>query len=186
MLVDDGMLLLTGREAPPELALLIGVTPVRTLRLDGLHLAACRVLLHDRGLVGDDNAWRGLAARYRGNPLALSLVGQAIVELFGGAIDALLAFASETTGAVFGDLRRRLEEQIGRLSPLEESLLYWLAVEREPVGVAALRADLTAGAPPGEVLDALEALGRRSLLERAVAPGRHLQRVATAQMQRWV
>ena len=39
-------------------------------------------------------------------------------------------------------------------------------MEREPVGVAALRADLAAGAGPGAVLEALGALDRRSLLDR--------------------
>src|SRR5581483_583003 len=38
-------LLLTGREAPPELALLAGAAPVRALHLGALDLAACRVLL---------------------------------------------------------------------------------------------------------------------------------------------
>src|SRR5205085_511833 len=60
-----------------------------------------------------------------------------------------------------------------RLSPLEQSLLYWLAVEREPVGVATLRADLAPGSGSGAVLEALEALGRRSLLERGAQGGTH-------------
>jgi WD40 repeat protein/transcriptional regulator with XRE-family HTH domain len=159
-------LLLTGREAPPELAPLAGVAPVRTLRLGALDLAACRALLQDKGLLGDDDAWQALVGHYGGNPLALSLVGQAIVELFGGAIDAMLAYAVETFGAVFGGLRRLLEEQFVRLSALEQSVLYWLAVEREPVRAAALRADLGPAAGPGAVLEALEGLGQRSLLER--------------------
>jgi transcriptional regulator with XRE-family HTH domain len=166
-------LLLTGREAPPELAPLAGVAPVRVLRLGALDQAACRVLLQGKGLVGDDDAWQALVGRYGGNPLALSLVAQTIVELFGGAIDAMLAYAAETFGAVFGGLRRLLDQQFVRLSPLEQSLLYWLAVEREPVGLARLRADLAPGAGPGVVLEALEALGRRSLLEPGVGRATH-------------
>src|SRR5207248_1319352 len=126
-------LLLTGREAPPELALLAGAAPVRTLRLGGLDLATSRALLQDKGLVGDDTAWQELVARYGGNPLALKVVGQSIAELFGGEIRALLAYATEPVGAVFGGIRRLLDAQVARLSPLEQSLLYWLAVEREPV-----------------------------------------------------
>jgi transcriptional regulator with XRE-family HTH domain len=113
--------------------------------------------------------WEALVSRYGGNPLALTLVGQAIAELFGGAIDAFWGYALKTGGAVFGEIRLLLEEQVTRLSPLEQSLLYWLAVEREPVSVAALRADSAPGAGPGEVLEALEALealGQRSLLLR--------------------
>jgi hypothetical protein len=105
--------------------------------------------------------------------LALSLVGQTTVELFGGAINTLLAYVVETVGAVFGGMRRLLDDQFGRLSALEQSLLYWLAVEREPVGVAALRADLAPGAGPGAVLEALEALSRRSLLEPGAEHATH-------------
>jgi hypothetical protein len=130
-------------------------------------------MLQGKGLVGDDAAWQGLVGRYGGNPLALSLVGQAIIDLFGGAIEALLAYAVETVGAVFGGLRRLLEEQFVRLSALEQSVLYWLAVEREPVRAAALRADLGPVAGPGAVLEALEALGQRSLLERGAERATH-------------
>src|SRR5205085_10207574 len=79
-----------------------------------------------------------------------------------------------TCGAAARGLRRLLEEQVAGLSPLERSLLTWLAVEREPVGVAALAADLGPGAGPGgAVLEALEGLGRRSLLERGAQGGTH-------------
>jgi WD40 repeat protein/transcriptional regulator with XRE-family HTH domain len=167
-------LLLTGREAPPELALLAGVAPVRALHLGALDLAACRELLQGKGLVSDDDGWTAVVSRYGGNPLALNLVGQTIATVFGGEIDTFLAYAVETSGAVFGGMRRLLEEQFGRLSALEQSLLYWLAVEREPVGVVGLRTDLAAGAERGEVLEALEALGRRSMLERGIERATHM------------
>jgi hypothetical protein len=171
----QGCLLLTGREAPPELGVLAGAAgPVRTLRLGGLDLAAARTLLADTGLEGDDAAWGALAGRYGGNPLALKVVGQAIAELFGGQIAAFLTYAMETYGAVFGGLRRLLEEQFARLSPLGQSLLYWLAIEREPVGVARLAADLGPEAGPGgALLEALAGLGRSSLLERGAQGGTH-------------
>jgi WD40 repeat protein/predicted ATPase/transcriptional regulator with XRE-family HTH domain len=162
----QGSLLLTAREAPPELAVLAGTAPVRTLRLEALDVAASRALLQDKELLGDDTAWQELIGRYGGNPLALKVVGQTIAELFGREIQAFLAYAPETSGAVFGGLRRLLEEQVARLSPLEQSALDWLVVEREPVGVAVLGADLAPGASPGEALEAVEALRQRSLLER--------------------
>jgi WD40 repeat protein/transcriptional regulator with XRE-family HTH domain len=171
--VHQSTLLLTGREEPPELALLAGVAPVRTLHPGGLDMASCRALLRGKGLLGDDEAWQALMSRCGGNPLVLSLVGQTIAELFGGEIEAMLAYAVETVGAVVGGVHRLLEEQFGRLSALERSLLYWLAVEREPVGVVALRADLAPGAGAGAVLEALEALGRRSLLEPGAERATH-------------
>src|SRR5205085_1432648 len=171
----QGCLLLTGREALPELGVLAGAAaPVRTLRLGHLDLEASRALLQDKGLEGDDAAWQHLVSRYGGNPLALKVVGQTIAELFGGQIAAFLTYAAETQGAVFGGIRRLLEEQVARRSRLEQSVLSWRAVEREPVGVAALAADLGPGAGPGgAVLEALEGLGRRSLLERGAQGGTH-------------
>src|SRR5262249_24141422 len=59
--VHQSCVLLTGREAPPELALLARERgPVRTLRLGGLGREAARALLQDRGLVGEEAAWETL------------------------------------------------------------------------------------------------------------------------------
>src|SRR5207248_2609399 len=89
-----------------------------------------------------------------------------IGEVMGGNIAPFLEYAQETYGTVFGGIRRLLDGQVERLSALERALFFWLAVEREPVGFAGLVADLGPGVARGEALEALEALGRRSLLER--------------------
>ena len=160
-------LLVTGREAPPELGLLAGeATPVRLWRVEGLDVGAGRALLQDKDLAGDDAAWRELVDRYGGNPLALKLVGRVIADLFGSNIGQYLGYVAKTYGAVFGGLRRLLDEQITRLSPLEQTLLYWLAVEREAVRPEVLAADLGPAATRGELIESLEGLRRRSLLER--------------------
>jgi hypothetical protein len=78
-----------------------------------------------------------LIARYSGNPLALSVVGETIATIFGGAITPFLA--QDT--AVFGGIRQLLDGQVERLSALERAVGTWLAVEREPVGFAELAAD---------------------------------------------
>src|SRR5262249_47341021 len=83
------------------------------------------------GRGGEEEAWRALVARYGGNPLALKVAGQTIVELFGGEIAAFLAYVTAIRGAVLGNIRRLLDAQLERLSDLERTLLYWLAVERE-------------------------------------------------------
>jgi hypothetical protein len=41
---------------------------------------------------------------------------------------------------------------VGRLSPLEQALLTWLAIEREPVGFGELRADLEPAAQRAALL----------------------------------
>src|SRR5262249_21994966 len=68
---------------------------------------------------------------------------------------------------VFGDISNLFDRQVGRLSRLEQFLLTWLAIEREPVDVRILAADLGPEVPRGELVEAVEALGRRSPLERA-------------------
>src|SRR5207248_2729334 len=121
-----------------------------------------RALLADRGLDGDAAAWEALIGRYGGNALALQVVAETIHAVFGGAIAGFLAEGE----AVFGDIRRLLDAQVTRLSAAERTVLDWLAVEREPVDFGTLVADLGPAVPRGAALEALEALGRRSLLEQ--------------------
>jgi hypothetical protein len=129
----------TSREQPPELGPPGGEqAPVRMLRLVGLDAAAGRALLADKGLTGDEATWDGLVERYGGNALALQVVGETVGGLFAGEIAAFLAEGEP----VFGDIRRVLAAQLARLSAAERTLLYWLAVEREPVRFAGLVADL--------------------------------------------
>jgi WD40 repeat protein len=156
-------LIVTSREVPPELGPRAGLQgPVRVLRLGGLDTMAGRALLADRGLVGDAAAWEAMVARYGGNPLALQVVSETIATIFGGEIAAFLAQGE----AVFGDIRRLLDGQIARLSAEERTVLDWLAIEREPVDFRTLLADLDPIMARGAALEALEALRRRSLLER--------------------
>ncbi|HEY0582003.1 MAG TPA: hypothetical protein VGE94_07455, partial [Chloroflexota bacterium] len=159
-------LVVTSREAPPELAVL-GGNAVRHVQLGGLGAAEGEVLLADKQLVGTDADWADLIARLGGNGLALKVVGETIRQIFGGDIAAFLQQAGASS--IFGGVRRLLAEQIGRSSPLEQKLLRLLAVEREPVSLAQLiaAADVEPGDQRGAVLEAIEALRRRSLVEHA-------------------
>jgi WD40 repeat protein/predicted ATPase/transcriptional regulator with XRE-family HTH domain len=154
-----GCLLLTSREQP----LPADDAAVRSLRLEGLGVDAGRALLANRALKGEDGDWAALVAHYAGNPLALRVVGETISVVFGGDIEAFLAQGV----AVFGGVRQVLDEQLARLSALERTVLNWLAVEREPVGFAALMVNLGPGVARADAVEAVEALRRRSLLEWA-------------------
>src|SRR5216683_7815058 len=154
-------LVLTSREAPPELAVL-GGGAVRTFELGGLGIDEAQVLLAPKQLEGTSQQWGELNARFGGNGLALKVVGETIREVFGGEIGSFLEEAGASS--VFGDIRRLLSEQVERSSALEQQVLRVLAVEREPVRLPAL---LALGRGRGAVLEAVEALRRRSLLERA-------------------
>ena len=157
-------LLLTSREAPPELAH-VGERPrVQALELGGLDVAEAQSLLSDKRLVGDATAWTSLVARYGGNSLALKVVGDTIHQVFGGEIATFMDQA--VAGTIFGGIRRLIDGQVERLSPLERQVLQSLAVEREAVGFGSLVTDPGVGVGRAAVLEALEALRRRSLVER--------------------
>lgn len=161
-------LLVTSREAPPELAVLAGAT-VRALQLGGLGVREGRTLLADKQLSGSDAEWSDLVGRFGGNGLALQVVGESIQQVFGGDIATFLTQVASS--AMSGGIRRLLAEQIDRSSPLERKLLRVLAVEREPVTLADLIARLGPRAGEGSVLEAVGALRRRSLVERAATAG---------------
>src|SRR5258708_29701733 len=155
-------LLLTSREQPKALAPFEGDhAAVRTMVLAGLEQEACRHILQDSNLAGTEGEYRSLAERCAGNPLALKVVAATIRELFGGNITE---FLSQGT-VLFGDIRGLLDQQFEHLSASEEAILYWLALAREPLALADLVQESLSPLPGKELLEALGALRRRSLLE---------------------
>jgi WD40 repeat protein/transcriptional regulator with XRE-family HTH domain len=165
----DSCLLVTSRELPLDLSLAAGEgARVRVLELSGLDVETARMLLADKRLVGDDVAWHSLVSRYDGNGLALRIVAETIHQVFGGDIAEFLGASSI---GVFGGVQRLLDGQFTRLSPVERDILQVLAVEREPVNFAAIAAELTPHEGRAVVLEALEALRHRSLVERSEGGG---------------
>ena len=156
-------LLMTSREKPSALVPLEGSrTPVRSLRLEGLARDASEQLLEEREIVGAASERERLIERFGGNPLALKIVAETIVELFGGEIAPFL----EQGELLVGSVRELLGEQFNRLSAVEQSVLLWLAILREPVRLEELLALLGTPLPRVQVLEAVEALRRRSMIER--------------------
>ncbi len=135
--------------------------PVRSMQVTGLNQQESQELLRERTLHGDEHAWATIVHAYAGNPLALKMVSEVIRDLFGGDIEHFL----EQGEIYFTGMRRLLNQQFARLSPLEQDLLYWLAIERDAVSIEALRANLIYEVRDGKIVEALHALYRRSLLE---------------------
>src|SRR6266702_4679955 len=161
-------LLLTSREHPAALRALEGRRAlVRSLRLSGLSASACAQLLGEHELVGSPEEYARLAALYAGNPLALSIVAETIADLFGGAISSFLSAGT----ILFGSITHLLQEQWERLSALEQTLLWWLAILREPVTLEELQAVLVAPLAPAQILEAVDGLRRCSLVERGQRAG---------------
>lgn len=130
-------LVLTSREKPKEVAALEGETfPVRSLQLSGLAIAEGREIFRGKGnFSGSESDWQTLIQSYAGNPLALKIVATTIHDLFDSNISN---FISQGT-VVFGDIQNLLDQQFSRLSKLEAEIMYWLAINREPVAITELK-----------------------------------------------
>ena len=161
-------LLLTSREKPASLVLLEGTrSRVRALRLAGLDAVAGAQLLAEKEVIGTPQDRVRLVEVYAGNPLALKVVAETIVGLFAGEISLFL----EQSTVIFGGIQELLAEQVNRLSAMEQTVLRWLAITREPLSFEELLALLVASRPTGQPLEAMDSLRRRSLIELGKLPG---------------
>ncbi|MEW6492858.1 MAG: NB-ARC domain-containing protein [Cyanobacteriota bacterium] len=160
-------LVLTSREKTKEIAALEGETfPVRSLQLPGLATAEGQAILRGKGnFLGSEDDWKTLIQSYAGNPLALKIVAATIRDLFDSNISHFIAQGT----VVFGDIQNILEQQFCQLSQLETEIMYWLAINREPVPITELKADRVSPILPSELLEALQSLERRSLIEKGSA-----------------
>ncbi|MBW4446735.1 MAG: NACHT domain-containing protein [Spirirestis rafaelensis WJT71-NPBG6] len=159
-------LVVTSREKPKEVALLEGeALLVRSLLLSGLKVVEGQEILKLKGLSATENEWQVMIERYAGNPLALKIVATTIQDIFDGNVAEFL----QQNTAVFGDIRDILEQQFERLSDLEKGIMYWLAINRESITLLELREDFVSPVPQAKLLEAMESLGRRSLIEKTGA-----------------
>ncbi|MEM9908374.1 MAG: DUF1822 family protein, partial [Cyanobacteria bacterium P01_D01_bin.44] len=158
-------LVMTGLENSPETARFSDQnSPIRTLHLKGFSEAAAAAILETEHLAYQDR-WHDLICGYQGNPAALRIAAQTIRELFDGNIDAFLAQQS----FVFGSINLQLKQSFDRVSRLEKDILFWLAGEDQPVSLATLQNEIPLVISPTEILEALESLLQRSLLETTQA-----------------
>lgn len=159
---------LTSREKPQEIGLLEGVSsPVRSLQLQGLTPQEGQPIFTDKGCFSSDcQDWREIFEYYAGNPLALKMVASGVQEVFDGDLEELLPYLrQEKLG--FADINELLERQFNRLSEVEQQVINWLAVNREPVSLSELETDIASEAITKHLLGILRSLSQRSLVERS-------------------
>jgi WD40 repeat protein/transcriptional regulator with XRE-family HTH domain len=163
-------LILTSREKPKEIGLLEGpLLPVRSFQLSGLSAVEGRELFTIQGaFTGSEEEWSLLIQHYAGNPLALRMVAAAIQELFDGSIPELLEYLKQGI-LVFDDIRDLLDRQFERLSDLEREIMYWLAIEREPISLQQLKDNILSGVSRQQLPEGLRSLRQRSLIETSAA-----------------
>jgi len=154
------------REKPREIAAIEGKSqPIRSLQLNGLQEVEAREILKAKDLSGEES-WRSLITLYRGNPLALNIVSTTIRELFNGNVSE---FLQQNTLVITG-FTDILDQQFKRLSGLEKQIVYWLAIHRQPVLLSQLQSDVLGSVKTSKLIEVLESLGRRSLLEKTTEP----------------
>lgn len=152
-------LILTSREQFKEVRRLAGETlPVRVWELQGLEKAT--EILRARGIAGSPQDIEELIKCYHGNPLALQIVPGTINKLFRGDIKAFL----DRGITVFDDIYDLLTQQFERLSQLEKSLMYWLAINRQAVSETELVEDVL-GLSSRQIREGLDSLLRRCLIQ---------------------
>jgi hypothetical protein len=151
---------LIGWEPPKEVPQLTSEnTPIRTLQLTGLDIAAAGEILRDKGLTEIDNC-EALIHRYQGNPLWLKSVATLIQELGIGATELLI----DDTILLPEDLKDVLQQQYDRTSELEKQVMSLLAAENQPVNVANLLQNGQISS--SDWLNALQSLSRRCSIEK--------------------
>lgn len=158
----NSCLMITSLEKPNEIAIMEGKNmPVRSLELIDLQREEAWEIFQSKGLA-EEEKWEQLIKLYRGNPLALKIVATTIRDLFGGKVSEFL----KQSTLVFGDISTLLEGQFMRLSPIEQEIIYWLAIARKPISLPELRENMLLPISQRELLEAVASLGRRSLIEK--------------------
>jgi hypothetical protein len=161
----NSCLLLTSREKTQEIALIEGKTlPVRSWELKAIDVAAARGILSDKGLSGE-NQWQTLIQTYRGNPLMLKFAAASIQALFEGNV---VEFLKKSRTLIMGGLSRLINEQLNRLSSLEQQIIYELARVQAPVPSETLQETLH-HVSSDNLFTALESLVWRSLVENSTS-----------------
>lgn len=163
-------IVLTSRELPCHFTdLQADNALMRVYPVEPMATAACRSLLIETGIdcpVSDSDL---LCDRYGGNPLSLKLIATTIRELFDSQVQLFL-----TSGTpLLQGIRQLLDQQFERLLPLEQQVMSWLAIHREPIAIAELQTSFLHPPDVTLLIEALESLWRRSLIEKATATMAH-------------
>ncbi|MBW4629328.1 MAG: CHAT domain-containing protein [Brasilonema octagenarum HA4186-MV1] len=156
-------LVLTSREKPRGISVKEGInSPIRSLRLFGLTQGEGQEILAEKGFCVSEEQCRSLVEYYAGNPLALKIVATTIAELFDGNTAQFLQQGT----IIFGDISDLLDQQFNRLSILEKQVMYWLTINRKWVSFPELQADMIPAVSLRDLLETLESLQSRSLIEK--------------------
>ena len=159
----NSCLVLAGRQRPDEFVTLEN-SRFRIFSLGGLSEPASRAFIQAQGtLEGSEQDWTMLIKSYVGNPLMLKIATSNIEQFFGHNISKFL----ESNNFVLRRIGDLLNIQFERLSGLEQQVMYWLALEREPVSAEELLPNFEPPVAFAALLAAIQELHQRSLIQRS-------------------
>ncbi|MEO0455388.1 MAG: NB-ARC domain-containing protein [Cyanobacteria bacterium P01_A01_bin.114] len=156
----NSCVIFTSRETPSELAPAPHL-PARSLQLKGLSMESAIALLEAKGIIGSPQEIQTLVQQYDGNPLALKIAAALIQDLCSGQLSSFLRQRE-----LFGNVWCLLEQQFERLSAPEQQIIHGLICDRTLVTLQTLQQDLFPPIPPAQLLESLESLAWRGLIEK--------------------
>ena len=163
-------LLLTSRVKFSNLERIEGIysDAVRSLELEGLDTEAGQKIFQDIGqklnceFQGTEEEWQHLISSYKGNPLALQIVAIHIQKVYRGNLAQFL----EHNLRVLQDIKQLFNQHFKNLTSDEQTVMYWLSINREGISIDKLREYLVFDREKRLLPQTLENLDRKIPIER--------------------
>ncbi|MEA5553645.1 NB-ARC domain-containing protein [Anabaena cylindrica UHCC 0172] len=135
-------LLFTSREKPPISSgyyIEQKESNIKLFKLEGLDLEPSKKIFKCIGhFEATEDDWKEIHNFYEGNPQVLELVADRIKNSYSSNISNFLKDGKK----VFQKIEDLFDEQFNRISTAGKYLMYWLAINREPVSLETLENDL--------------------------------------------
>ncbi|MFM6250580.1 MAG: hypothetical protein ACKPEQ_15770, partial [Dolichospermum sp.] len=155
-------LILINSEKPPDIETLeIENKHTKVLHLQGLGEDS-KQILREKGLK-DEDKWNELITLYQGHPRWLNIITLTIQEYYHDSVSQFLADNNEL---FLGDIEALLENNLDRLSELENRFINWLATQNEPIDIFQKPADIELS--NARFLQIRQSLTRRCLVEKVL------------------
>jgi WD40 repeat protein len=152
---------ITSREPPPEITELSNdKLPVRTLSLAGIADAGA-MLLEQMSVEGELCQLTEISDRCQGNPLYLRIIANTIANSFDGDLEEFL----ESDRYTYAKISNILTAQLARLTTEEKLLIYYLAIQREPVSIESMTAHFAPLGLDRSLPTTVDSLIKRSIVQ---------------------
>jgi energy-coupling factor transporter ATP-binding protein EcfA2 len=169
--------------------------PARSMKVEGLVGKEALLILKNQGLT-DENDWGELVEIYRGNPLSIEMVSQRIKIFFGGSVKEFLENKTTLVTDIFQDNLERMFKGNGRLTDLEKEILTYLSGELSTFASDSISFNQLLNylrqkpneylITTTEIIEALESLDERSLIERKISAEKEIFLTLQPQVRKYI